>query len=127
MAKNKVDLKEELRSLYFDALLLQKIDCSREDNKKYNQLLKNNEPLPNGVYEYKMETGERTGTFYTVYQPELTQEEKLEYITLKQLKMISTIKNCVVFFTALTVISMVITFFALMSKVIAFFALMSNM
>lgn len=117
MAKNKVDLKQELRSLYFDALLLQKIDCSREDNKKYNQLLKNNEPLPNGIYEYKMETGEGAGIFYTVYQPELTQDEKLEYITFKQLKMISTIKKCVVFFTASTVISIAITFFALMSNV----------
>ncbi len=116
MAKNKVNLKKELRSLYFEALLLQKIDCSREDNKKYNQLIKNNESLPDGVYEYKMETGDGTGTFYTVYQPELTQEEKIEYITFKQLKMISTIKNCVVFFTVLTVISMIITFFALMSN-----------
>lgn len=117
MAKNKIDLKEELRSLYFDALLLQKIDCSREDNKKYNQLLKKNVPLPDGVYEYKTETGEATGSFYKVYQPELSQEEKLEYITFKQLKMISTIKNCVLFFTALTVISMAITFFALMPNI----------
>lgn len=114
MAKNKVDLKKELRSLYFDANLLQKIDCSSKDNKKYTKLLENNEPLPDEVYEYKMENGEGTGTFYTVYQSELTQEEKFEYITFKQLKMINTIKNCVVFFTALTVISLVITFFALM-------------
>nr|MCR4693067.1 hypothetical protein [Bacillota bacterium] len=123
-----VDLREELRSLYFDALLLQKIDCSREDNEKYRQLLKNNEPLPNGVYEYKisgvdeykMPAGEGSGTFYTIYQPELTQEEKLEYITFKQLKMISTIKSCVVFFATLTAISLAITAIAVIS-------LMSNM
>ena len=111
MAKNKVDLKAELRNLYFETLFLQKIDCSKEDNKKYKQLLKNNEPLPNGVYEYKSDVNpnEGTGAFYTIYQPKLTQEEKLEYIAFKQLKMITIIKNCIVFFTVLTVISIIIT------------------
>lgn len=115
MAKNKVDLKKELRNFYLEALLLQKIDCSNEENKKYSQMKKNNEPLPSGVYEYEMENGLGTGTFYTEYKQDLTQEEKLEYIAFKQLKMINTIKNCTVFFTVLTVVSLLITFFVLMS------------
>lgn len=110
MAKNKVDLKKELRDFYLESLLLQKIDCSNEENKKYSQMKKNNEPLPSGVYEYEMEN-----IFYTEYKPDLTQEEKLEYIAFKQLKMINTIKNCTVFFTVLTVVSLLITFFVLMS------------
>ena len=117
MAKNKIDLKEDLRDIYFDVNLLQKIDCSKEDNKKYKQMLKNGETLPNGVFEYKYGLdNEGTGAFYTIHKPELTPEERLEYITFKQLKMLNTIKNCVVFFTTLTVISMVITFFTLMSN-----------
>lgn len=40
---------------------------------------------------------------------ELTEEEKQEYFMLKQLKSINTIKNCLVFLTSLTVISIVAT------------------
>lgn len=116
MPKTKVDLKKELRSLYFETFFLQNIDCSREDNKQYAQLLKNDEPLPNGVYEYKMVTGEGTGTFYTVYEPNLTQEEKMEYMVFKQLKMLKTIKNCVVFFTTATIVFLVITLLSFMSN-----------
>ncbi len=54
---------------------------------------------------------------------ELTHEEEVEYtldrvekILSKQLDMITTIKKCVVFFTALTVISMVISFIAILSN-----------
>lgn len=118
MAKKITNIKEVLNDLYFDALLLQKIDCSREDNKKYKQMLKNGEALPNGVFEYKggIDETEGLGTFYTIYKPDLTQEEKLEYILFKQMSMISTIKSCVVFFTAITVISMIITFFMLITN-----------
>lgn len=117
MAKRKIDLKEELRDIYFDVNLLQKIDCSKEDNKKYKQMLQNGENLPQGVFEYKYELDNAgTGDFYTIHKPELTPEERLEYITFKQLKMLNTIKNCVVFFSTLTVISMVITFFTLMAN-----------
>ena len=112
MAKYITNIKKILKDFYFEELLLQKINCSREDNKKYKKMLKNGEPLPNGVFEYKdgIDETDGMGTFYTIYKPDLTQEEKLEYILFKQMSMIRTIKSCVVFFTIVTVISMIITF-----------------
>lgn len=118
MAKKITNINDVLNDLYFDALLLQKIDCSKEDNKKYKQMLKDGKSLPNGVFEYKagVDESEGLGTFYTIYKPDLTQEEKLEYILFKQMSMISTIKSCVVFFAAITIISMIITFFILITN-----------
>ena len=116
-AKNKIDLKDELRDIYFDVNLLQKIDCSKEDNKKYIQMLKNGETLPNGVFEYKYDFDEEgSGTFYTIHKPELTPEERLEYITFKQLKMLNTIKNCVVYFTSVSIISAILALLSFMSN-----------
>lgn len=112
MAKEKIDLREELRYHKFEFGLLQKIPCSKEENKEYQQLLKNGESLPDGVFAYVYDNGEVSTTdFYTVYEPKLTDEEIKEYLMYKQISMIKTIKNCVLFFVILTIISMVIYFF----------------
>jgi len=113
MAKNKIDLKKELNSLQYDLLLRQKIDCSKEDNKKYRELSKQGKPLPDGVYAYKTDSGEDMYQYYTIHIPEeLEKEDRFEYILLKQYEMIKTIKNCVLFFTVLTIISLVVSLFA---------------
>jgi hypothetical protein len=113
MAKNIYNLRDELRQLQFENYLLQKIDCSRSDSKKYVQMIKNGEKLPDGVFQYKSDTGEKLYSFYTIYESDLTESEKLEYFMLKQnmsTDNIRTIKNCVVFFTVITVITLVLSF-----------------
>ena len=109
MARMKMDMRKELENMQFDIGLLQKIDCSKEDNKKYKKMLKNGESLPEGVFQYMTEdTGYPLDTFYTVYKPDLTDAEKQEYILHKQYLDIRTIRRCIVFFTALTVISLLL-------------------
>ena len=49
--------------------------------------------------------------FYTVFETDLSQQEILEYLTYKKLDLIRTIKNCIVFFTVLTVLSIILSFF----------------
>ncbi len=108
MAKGKIDLREELKYYKFEFDLLQKIPCSKQENKEYQNILKNGDSLPDGVYQYKYEGGELSTTeFYTIYEPNLTADEIQEYLTYQQLTLISTIKSCVVFFTVLTVIGMI--------------------
>ena len=71
-------------------------------------------PLPDGVEEFTTEelgtnyaTGDGpSGEFYHLYQANLTESELTEYLTYKKLDMLRTIKNCIVFFTVLTVISL---------------------
>lgn len=115
MAKEKLDLKDELRQLRFEMKFLQKIDCTKEENKTYQEMLKNGESLPNGIYQYKdLTTGDFIPSFYTVWDPELTDAEKQEYIQYQELLHLRTIKNCVVFFTILTIISILATIFLLL-------------
>ena len=114
MAKEKIDLREELRYHKFEFGLLQKIPCSKEENKEYQQLLKKGESLPDGVFACVYDNGEVSTTdFYTVYEPDLTEEEIKEYLMYEQLSMIKSIKNCVLFFMILAIIGAVIYAFLL--------------
>ena len=114
MSKNVTDLKQELHYLQYELKLRQRVDCSKDDNKKYKELEKNGLPLPEGVYPYRtVDNGESLYQYYTVYIPEnFSAEERFEYILLKQFELIKTIKNCVLFFAILTIISIVITLIA---------------
>ncbi|MGN0617973.1 MAG: hypothetical protein ACI4J7_03015 [Ruminiclostridium sp.] len=105
MATKIVDMKYELRKLRFKMKFIQDIECTNEENKKYAEILKNGGQLPEGVFQYKNDEGELIDLFYTVYDSGLTNEEKNEYIQYKKLTYIKTIKNCIVFFTAIAAIS----------------------
>lgn len=115
MAREKINLRDDLRAHKFEFDLLQKIPCSRQENKEYEKLLKNGGSLPEGVYAYESESGTSTTLFYTIYETDLTEAEIQEYLTYKQLSLIKTIKNCVMFFTVLTIIGMVVYFFLMMN------------
>ena len=62
-----------------DALgLIKKIPCSKEENEKYAQMLKQCEPLPEGVFQYKAIDYDHIDTFYTVSKEELTDSETIQ-------------------------------------------------
>ena len=112
MAKEKIDLRNELRLYKFDFDLLQKIPCSKKDNKKYEKLLKDGGVLPEGVFAYGYETGDASTTeFYTVYEADLTEAEIVEYLTYKKLSILRTIQNCILVLTVSSIIYMVISIF----------------
>ena len=107
MAKEKVDLRLELLDYKEQFDLIQKIPCTKEENKAYTQLLKAGKPLPENVCQYDYTTGMDYEEFYTLYIPDLTEAEIAEYLTYKKLSLLNTIKNCVLFFTILTIIGLV--------------------
>ena len=116
MAKEKINLRDELRSYKFKFDLLQKIPCSKQENEEYQKLLKDGGVLPEGVFAYVSDNGETSTTeFYTVYETDLTEAEITEYLTYKKLNFIRTIKNCVMFFTVLTIIVIVAYFIIMIS------------
>ena len=112
MAKEKINLRNELRLYKFDFDLLQKIPCSKKDNKKYEKLLKDSGVLPEGVFAYGYETGDASTTeFYTVYEADLTEAEIVEYLIYKKLSMLRTIQNCILALTVSSIIYMVVSIF----------------
>jgi hypothetical protein len=116
MATKKINLRDELRSYKFEFGLLQKISCSKQENQEYQKYLKENSVLPEGVYAYVYDNGETSPTqFYTVYETDLTESEITEYLTYKKLSLIRTIKNCIMFFTVLTIIGVFAYFLIMMN------------
>lgn len=118
MAKEKINLRNELRYHKFEFGLLQKIPCSKKENREYKKILKDGGTLPDGVYAYRYDDG-RTSTeeFYTIYETDLTEQEITEYLTYKKLSLLRTIKNCVLFFTVITITAMVGLFISMMSAI----------
>lgn len=112
MAKEKLDVKRLLRKMEFDLEIMQRIDCTKDENAEYAKIAASGGKLPEGVFQYKVD-GLPIDEFYTVHDPGLTAEEKQELLLFEQYYALRTIKNCVVFFTALTVIGFVISVLAL--------------
>ena len=116
MSEEKNNLKNELRSYRIEYDVLKKTPCTKEECKEYQKILDNDGTLPDGVYK-DTDTNYETLSFYTVDESNLTEAETMEYLTYKQLHMLKTIKNCVLFFTTLTIISMIV-FLLIMLRVI---------
>ena len=102
--KEKVNPKAELQNLRQEYRLSQRVPCSKEDNKKYAQMVKDGQPLPAGVYDYKYENTE--SEYYTIYTPDISADELAELLTYKKLGYLRTIKNCAVYFVVLSVIAL---------------------
>lgn len=98
-------LKKELEELKCALGIQEQIPCTFEENKAYAATLAENRPLPEGVIRSDYAESLEYATFYTIRQTSLSKEELDEYVRYKQLKAILTIRNCVVFFTVLTAIS----------------------
>ena len=105
MRSNKKDLRGELDAYRFEFDVLQKVMCDARESEDYATLLKEGKPLPDGVYSEEGVGG--ATVFYTVYDPELSDEEKNEYLTYRRLAYLRTIKNCAIFFTVLTIIGLI--------------------
>lgn len=103
-SKEKINPKAELQSLRQEYRITQRVPCSKEDNKKYAQMVKDGQPLPAGVYDYNYENTE--SEYYTIYTPDISNDELLEMLTYKKLGYLRTIKNCAVYFVVLSVIAL---------------------
>ncbi len=113
------DLKQELAKYKRKFGLQGRISCSDAENKQYLEIINSGGQLPEFIGRYKLVNGSYLDEFFVMQEANLTPEEKQEYIQYKMLEMQSTsnaylrtIKNCVVFFTVLTIIGLAIGFFA---------------
>ena len=104
MSKGFVDLKDEMNEMQFDLNFLQKIDCSKKENKEYLNAVQNGKTLPDGVFQYcDVNSGEKIKAFYTVADSGLTNEEKRMFIEYKKLMHIKAIKYWIIFFTIIMI------------------------
>jgi len=113
MAKLIINLREELRRYKFDNGLLQKIDCSRAETKKFIKLIKSNQSLPDDVFQYTSPADDPIYAFYRIHTYDFTENEIAEYLAYKQLDLLKTIKGYLMFFVILTIIGMIGAFILL--------------
>ena len=105
----KSKFNEELLQLKYDNDLCEEVYCTKEENRIYLEMIKHKQKLPLDILKCDGAEG-LSDSFYRVVPFKITHEELQEYCLLKQTKYLKTIKKCVVFFTMLTVVSLVATF-----------------
>lgn len=104
-AKNLATLREEFG-------FTQKEPCTPEETAKLTADHAEGKELPCDIGYTTTETFNNESnastslSFYRIVPSDISSEEKMEYLALLRSKNIKTIKNCVVFFTVLMVISL---------------------
>lgn len=96
------DLKKELRDSLFDLGILEKELCTSQENKEYRKMQKDNIPLPDGIYK-----SPETYQYYRVKETDLTEEEIDRLLRYRRTLYLRSIKNSMIFFVALSVISVI--------------------
>ena len=104
-----MSLKQKLLNYRLQNGLTTIVRVSDEEYERYCELIKEEEPLPEGIYQDEFDY-----SFYRYSKTdELSKNELLELILHLQLKSINTIKKCLIFFVVLTSIGLVCGFLAL--------------
>ncbi|MDR3551484.1 MAG: hypothetical protein P4L75_00010 [Clostridia bacterium] len=98
------NLNETFKKLLADLGVGVEAPCTPEEIEEFIRRIDAGEPLPEDVAEDK-----GTGAFY--HKNNFSDDELRMLLQLQQTKYLRTLKDCAVFFTALEVISLCITFF----------------
>ena len=105
------NIKEELLDYKLKSGLLEKRDCTPEENQQYNNILANNGTIPENICAYVYDNSEAPLEFFELIDTDLTQEEKKTFIALKQLNYLKTIKNCLLYFTISSIVATLVVLF----------------
>ncbi|MGN1118802.1 MAG: hypothetical protein ACI4Q4_00490 [Oscillospiraceae bacterium] len=97
----------EYRRLLREYGFRQKRDCSEEENARFHEMEKNGETIPDNVGRYLDENEQPTDKFYLIEKDDMTHEERMEYLAMKQCRDSHTIKNCVVFLAIVTAVGVI--------------------
>ena len=108
------DIRQELFEKQIEYGFLKVINCSHQENLQYAKNKKNGESLPENVRQYKdTQTDQYVDEFYYLNDTKLSDAEKQEYLKYIELDRLDTIKKCLIFFTVLTVIFLIIGLIAI--------------
>ena len=109
--------ERSMKSKFYEKLLQLKDDnglcvkeyCSEEENQIYTELLNQKKELPIGVYQHEELNGVKLNQFYKLTSADVSHEDLQDFCSLKQTRDIHTIKNCVLFFTVVSIFSLALT------------------
>lgn len=98
------NLRVELSNLLFETGINQRIPCSYKEIELYSKFIKEKKELPDGIYR------DNDG-FYRVEHTDLSEEELSELFLYRQTRYLYSIKNSMIFFVILEVISILLSIF----------------
>lgn len=105
-----INAKEQLNSLRLMYGTFTRKECDEETSKKYKEIVtkeKSYEKLPNNV-----KCVMSMGTYRFFYlDSKMTENEIYEFIGYKIITLLSTIKNCIMFFTICGIVALVLYVF----------------
>ena len=88
---------------YDELRLLEGLDeADYSDDMKWRELKKDGKPLPEDVHE------DNNGKFYRFIPSQLSKDDEMLFVQLRQLRCLKAIRNCTVFFVILAVIAILI-------------------
>lgn len=94
-------LRDELEQAKLDFGIVRKEYCSTEEENKISKLKEQKLPLPEGIVE------EYENEHFRYIETDLTDEELSKLITYRQTRYLKSIKNSLIFFVTLAVISLI--------------------
>lgn len=97
------DLKQEMHEFMVEMGVMQKAWCTKEEAQVFKQMMKEKKALPEDIKD----SDDYCGTYYRWVKTDTSDDELNRLINFRQLLYIKTIKNCVAFFVALTIISLI--------------------
>ena len=108
MGKRITSISEQLQAYRLHLGISEEIMCSEEENQELIILLRNNQTLPEGVFQHRDSwNGNPTDKFFRATPPELSSEDRAEYLICKQIDLLMSIKGYLLFFVILTIVSIV--------------------
>lgn len=103
-------LRRELGHMRIDADLVYRENCTDEENEKFLRMRKQQKELPEDVYEvYK------TGTFFRIHELDVSWEEEIESILLRQSDRIRSIEMKVIILLMIAIAPIALYLFAALS------------
>ena len=101
------DVKQELFDKQVEYGFFEIVDCSEQENAEYAHMKNNGNALPENVRQYKdAQTDMYVDKFYYLKDSKLSDAERQEYLKYIGLDRLNTIKNCLLFFVILTLVSL---------------------
>lgn len=101
-----MDLYEELEKIKVELGITQKVYCSKDEEEEFEQLKKANQPLPENV-----EVDNMGGLHFRYVKTDMSNEEIKELFLYRQTKYLESIKNSMIFFVILTLVSLIFSIF----------------
>ena len=110
MDKKQTNAVFEYRAKLSEYGFRQKQDCIEEENARYLEMIKNGETVPDNVGRYLDENEQPTDNFYIIENDDMTHEQRMEYLAMKQHEELVSIRECAVFFTVITILGLIGSF-----------------